>query len=327
MRIPADTAPRHAVVIYNPIKVKVEELKESVNSAAQQAGWDAPSWFETTKDDPGQGLTRRALEEGADLILSAGGDGTVRAVVEALRGSEVAFAIIPSGTGNLLARNLQLPLSDLDQASAIAFGTKQRSIDVGVAKITAADGTQTEHAFMVMAGVGIDAAMIANTSPSLKKSVGWLAYVDGGVRSLPQITKVPIRYSIDDRAEKSAHVSTILVGNCGLLPGNIDLLPDAEIDDGELDIAVLQPKTIFGWLAIWRTVTWENRVLRRFSLGRSYIKMLGSDKKRTITYLRGSQITVSVDEPQPFELDGEDFGEVVSVQLRADPRALAVKVA
>ncbi|KQV08295.1 diacylglycerol/lipid kinase family protein [Leifsonia sp. Root112D2] len=326
----ADTAAsgRHAAVVYNPVKVDVKRLRSAVERASVNAGWGPTEWLETTLDDPGQQVSRRALDGGASVVIAAGGDGTVRAVAEAVRGSGVPLALVPAGTGNLLARNLDLPLNSLEASAHLAFEGVERTIDIGVATLTPVDdGDDEEHCFLVMAGLGLDAAMIANTSSSLKAKVGWLAYVDGTVRSLPTLTKVKVRYSIGDAPERTAHVSTILIANCGSLPGNIELIPDAKIDDGLLDIAVLQPKTLLGWLMIWRKVTWENRVLRRTALGRSIIKFSGTDKRSTMTYLRGETVRLAVDEVQPFELDGDAFGEVTGVTLSVDAGGLVVKVA
>ena len=132
-----------------------------------------------------------------------------------------------------------------------------------------------------MAGLGIDAAMIAKTDPELKKRVGWLAYVDAGMRALPKAERFRLRYSHGRRrASPSARVSTVLIGNCGTLPGNILLLPEAAVDDGVFDIAMMQPRTLFGWLDIWRRVAWENRVLRKFAVGRRIIELTDAALRR-----------------------------------------------
>lgn len=313
-------------MVYNPIKTDVAKLRASVTSAAEAAGWAESLWYETSIEDPGQRATRRALRHDVDLVLAAGGDGTVRAVAEALRGGEVALGVLPVGTGNLLARNLQLPLSSLDDAIEIAFTGDSRAIDLGVASVTFADDSIEDHVFLVMAGLGLDAQMIAATRPDLKKQVGWLAYVDAGMRAIPKAEPFRIRYNLGTRSEHAATVSTILIANCGLLPGNIQFLPDAIIDDGILDIAVLQPKGVVGWLKIWRRVTWQNGVLRRSAVGRRIIELTEADDERTMTTLVGSDIRIVADKPQEFELDGDEFGLVRSVFLRADRRALLVRV-
>ncbi|MFC5929977.1 diacylglycerol kinase [Cryobacterium melibiosiphilum] len=325
----ADTeTPRtpQAAVVYNPIKVDEQKLRASVASAASAAGWAETLWFATTEADAGQQATREALDHAVSTVLAAGGDGTVRAVAEALRGSGVSLAIVPAGTGNLLARNMQLPLGSLDESVAIAFSGVDRPIDLGVATVTPERGKSAEHVFLVMAGLGLDAQMIANTRPELKKQVGWLAYVDGVARSIPKAKPFRIRYSLSGHTDRPAHVSAILVANCGLLPGNIQFLPDARVDDGILDIAVLQPKGVLGWLTIWRRVTWENGVLRRSAVGRRMIQQTDSMNERVMTTLRAADIRIVVEHTQEFELDGDEFGRVRSVVLRADPGALIVRV-
>jgi diacylglycerol kinase (ATP) len=313
-------------VVYNPVKTDVERLRASVTAAALAAGWRESLWYETSVADPGQRVTRQALRHDVDLVLAAGGDGTVRAVAESLRGAEVPLGVLPVGTGNLLARNLQLPLSSIDDAVQIAFTGDNRAIDLGVASLTYADERIEDHVFLVMAGLGLDAQMIAATRPDLKKQVGWLAYVDAGMRAIPKAEPFRIRYNLGTRSEHQATVSTILIANCGLLPGNIQFLPDAIVDDGILDIAVLQPKGVVGWLKIWRRVTWQNGVLRRSAVGRRIIALTEADDERTMTTLVGTDIRIVPDKPQEFELDGDEFGPVSSVFLRADRRALLVRV-
>ncbi|TFD28551.1 MULTISPECIES: diacylglycerol/lipid kinase family protein [Cryobacterium] len=317
---------QHAAVVYNPVKVDLAKLRASVAEAEQSAGWGTTQWFETTVDDVGQAATKRALDTGAAMVVSAGGDGTVRAVAEALRESGVRMAIVPSGTGNLLARNLLLPLGSIDAATSIAFSGVDKPIDLGVAIVTTDAGAVEEHVFLVMAGLGIDAQMIAHTRDDLKKQMGWLAYVDGVARALPKAQPFRIRYSVAGRTDRPAQVSAILVANCGLLPGNLQFLPDARLDDGILDIAVLQPKGMLGWLTIWRRVTWENGVLRRSAVGRRMIAATESSNERVMTTLRGPDIRIALEHAQDFELDGDEFGLVQKVRLHADAGALIVRV-
>ena len=317
---------RYAAVVYNPIKVDLARLRRSVHAAQSAAGWAPTLWFETSAEDFGSEAARRAVRRGASLVIAAGGDGTVRAVAEALRGSEVSLAIVPLGTGNLLARNLQLPLGSIDESAAIAFGGIDRPVDVGVAEMTTPGGRTIEHAFVVMAGVGLDAQMIAKTRPSLKKQFGWLAYVDAGARVIPRAKPFRIGYSLDGRPERHAHISTILVANCGTLTGNMLFLPDARLDDGILDTAIMQVKGVRGWFRIWLRVMWENGVLRRSAAGREVIRLREKGNQRMMKTLRGTDIRIRLDSPQPLELDGDGFGMVRSVFLRSDPQALSVRV-
>lgn len=319
-----NTTPKQAAVVFNPIKVDLEALQATVNTAAEEAGWLAPLWFGTTEEDIGQLVTKEAVQRGATLVFAAGGDGTVRAVAEGLRDTGVALALLPQGTGNLLARNLEISVTDLDADVDAGFNGIDRKIDIGIAEIVRENGEREEHAFLVMAGLGIDAKMISNTNPKLKKAVGWLAYVDAIGRSLPDVKPVKLRYSIDGAPQKTASVHSIMVGNCGMLPGGILLMPDAKPDDGVLDIAALRPRGPFGWIKIWNKVTWENGVLRKSAVGRRIIDL--SKDVKDVIYLTGRDLRLTVESPQEFQLDGDEFGEAKSVHARVDPGALTVRM-
>ena len=257
-------------------------------------------------------------------MLSAGGDGTIRAVAEGLRGSDVPIALLPSGTGNLLARNMKLTLDRLEESVTTAFTGTDRRIDLGVVELERQDGKRETRAFLVMAGLGLDAAMIENTDPGLKKKVGWLAYVGGIARSLGGKNYIRLRFKLDDQPTRNLRVNTMLIGNCGLLTGNILLLPDAVVDDGVFDIVALRPEGFFGWVQILVKVVWENGVLRRSSLGR---KILANTKEvRTLRYLRGKEIVIRPDDPRPVQLDGDTFGQVVALRAKVEDLALAVRI-
>lgn len=314
----------HAAVVYNPIKVDEKKLRRAVTNAEQKFGWGLTRWYETSEADAGQNITRKALGDGADVVLAAGGDGTVRAVAEALRDSSIPLALLPSGTGNIFARNLDLNLSHIDSSVEAAFGGSERAIDLGIATITRADGATEEHVFLVMAGIGLDAKMIAKTNPRLKKAVGWLAYVNAGVRALPELKPIRLRYRLDDRPEKQLNAHTLMVGNCGTLPGGILLLPEAKPDDGILDIAALKPRGRFGWLRVWNKIAWENGVLRKSAAGRKIIDLTAD--VRDVKYLRGVRLRAELQSPQEFQLDGDEFGTVTAIDCTTDAGALTVKV-
>ncbi len=324
MTDPAPASIERAAVVYNPVKGHLRKLKSAVRDAEEAAGWKKTIWLETSEQDAGQAVTREALKKGATVVLAAGGDGTVRAVAEALRSSGVPLALVPVGTGNLLARNLGLTLTNIDEAVATAFNGVDRSIDLGMAEITRADGDSEEHVFLVMAGVGLDAKMIAHTNPRLKKAVGWLAYVDAIGRSLPELKPIRLHFSRDGSPERSTSAHTVLIGNCGLLPGGILLMPDAKPDDGLLDMVVLRPAGPFGWLKVWNKVAWENGVLRKSALGRQIIDL--SRDVKDVTYLTGRDLRLTLDEPEEFQLDGDEFGELKSVHAWVDAGALDVRV-
>ena len=324
MGTPKRTPTRRAAVIYNPLKVDILALKTVVSSAAKEAGWHRTLWFETTIDDAGQLLTAAAIAQGATMVMAAGGDGTVRAVAEGLRGTGVPMALLPSGTGNLLARNLDIHFTHLAETVDLAFNGVDRKIDLGLAAIERESGESEEHVFLVMAGLGLDAKMIAKTSTKLKKAVGWLAYVDAIGRSLPEIKPVKLKVSIDAEIPRAVNVHTIIIGNCGKLPGGILLLPDAKPDDGVLDFVALRPRGPLGWLNVWNKLAWENGVLRKSALGRRIIDL--SRDVKDVTYRTGKDLRMTVETPQEFQLDGDEFGEAKSVHAWVDPGVLTVRV-
>lgn len=317
-------APRRAAVVFNPVKVDADELRAAVEAAEREAGWAPTLWLETTVEDPGTGQARAAVEQGAEVVLAAGGDGTVRAVAEGLRDADAALALLPSGTGNLLARNLDLTLGHLDESVATAFAGEDHAIDLGIADIRLADGSEQSHAFLVMAGIGLDAKMIANQDEELKKRVGWLAYLDAIRKALRDTERMRVRFRLDGGPRRAMTAHTVLIGNCGSLPGNILLLPEAAVDDGLFDIVSLRPEGFFGWLQVWLKVVWENGVLRRSQVGR---KLMAQSKEiRTLRYLKGARFEVELDQPEEFELDGDVFGQVTAFTTVVDPGALRVRL-
>ena len=321
---PMDAEPtqkKRAALVYNPPKVEPETLRARVAELSTEADWAEPLFYETTVDDLGDDATRAALDEKVDAVLVAGGDGTVRAVAEALTSSGVPLTIIPSGTGNLLARNLNLPLSDSDAMIRSTFEGDVLSIDTGIARIRRAGGEIEEHGFSVMAGIGLDAAMIQNTRDDLKKQVGWVAYVDGAARSLVSAKPFRVMYQLDGHRLHSAKVQSVLFANCGALQGGVALIPDASIADGKIDVAVLQPSGVLGWLGVWRSIVWDNSVLRRFRAGR---RVLERRKDSSVRYLRGTGIELATAPAQPIELDGDEFGEATRIYTRVVPGGLAV---
>jgi diacylglycerol kinase family enzyme len=178
--------PERAVVIFNPVSghIPAEQRTRTIRDAFAAAGV-AVDWFETTIEDAGGDATAKAVRDGADLVAVSGGDGTVRACAAALAGTGVPMAILPSGTGNLLAVNLRVPRS-LKAAVQVALTGRRRAIDVGMGDVEVAG----VPSFLVMGGLGFDAAMLLGTKPKLKRRVGNLAYVRSGLDEL--------RYPQDD---------------------------------------------------------------------------------------------------------------------------------
>ncbi len=317
------TATRVAVIV-NPTKVDMTDLRKAVAKAEAEAGWGPSLWLETSIDDPGQERAREAIAARVSAVLAAGGDGTVRAVAEGMLDSGIPLVLVPAGTGNLLARNLGLPMGKLAESVGYAVSGVDHAIDAGVADVTRADGQTETHAFVVMIGIGLDARMIAATNDELKKRVGWLAYVEASARIVRDVDAVRVRYTLDGAAERSTTVHTLLIGNCGTLPGGVLLLPEARIDDGLLDVVAMRPRNLWGWMRVGYAVVWENGVLQRTKMGR---RIIAADKSvRALRYFQGRQMTLKFERAEEFEIDGESMGEVIALAVRVAPASLVVRV-
>ena len=168
---------RRLAVILNPVKVDdPAAFRALVDRRAGELGWSEPVWFETTVEDPGRSMAHAAAVADAELVVVCGGDGTVRTVCAELAGTGIPVGVVPAGTGNLLARNLALPLY-LNAAVEVALNGQDRAIDI---VRVAGDGLEVDEHFLVMAGMGFDAAIMEGANDQIKAKVGWLAYVVAG---------------------------------------------------------------------------------------------------------------------------------------------------
>ncbi|MCC2336057.1 diacylglycerol/lipid kinase family protein [Cellulomonas wangsupingiae] len=321
--------------VANPSKPDVAELRAAVRKAASEQYLPEPMWLETTVEDPGVGQARQAVEAGADLVVAVGGDGTVRAVAEALAGTGVPMGLMPLGTGNLLARNLDVPLNDPLAALQLALDGTDKPIDVGWLRAErweseldddiaeAADDlpddaeVPRDHIFLVIAGLGFDAAMVADTDDNLKAKVGWIAYFMAGVRHLHG-RRLRIRLTLDDQPVQQLRARSLLIGNCGKLPGGITLLPDAILDDGVLDIAAIDTRGgIAGWAQLFGEV-----VLQGVGVRNDLPAKMGR-----IDHSRARSVRIVVPGGEHVQVDGDIVGRASEVTARVDPGALVVRVA
>ena len=325
--LPQERGP--AALVINPIKVSnPERLEELARTLSRELDLPEPLIFRTSVEDPGSGQARSAIAAGASVVIAAGGDGTVRAVATALAGTSTPMALVPSGTGNLLARNLDIPVDGLHAQVLTALSGRDMPIDLGwvtafprrrrPARSNAGESPETppEHVFLVMAGLGFDAAMVAGADDALKKRMGWVAYFFAGVRHLHS-RKTRVAMQVGTGSWQQLRVRTLLFANCGRLPAGIVLLPDAEIDDGYLDIAAIDTR---GGLIGWASLLW--RVLLQ---GIGVQGNIGYQPS-SIQFSRGRVIAVKLDEPENVQVDGDLIGEAEEIHVRVQADGLRVRV-
>ncbi|MDP9866208.1 MULTISPECIES: diacylglycerol/lipid kinase family protein [Streptosporangium] len=255
-------------------------------------------WYEVPKSKKAPKQARKALKEGAELVLVWGGDGMVQRCVDALAGSGVTVGIIPAGTANLLAQNLGIP-EDLPEAVRIAFWGQSRELDLG--KVNG------EH-FAVMAGLGFDAEMIKDADRGLKDKLGRAAYVWTGLRHVRgELVRMEVK--LDGVKWFEGEASCLLLGNVGTITGGIEAFDDARPDDGWLEIGVSTAKGPIQWA----------RVLGRMSAGRS-------DESPFVRMTRARKISVKLGAPMTYELDGGAKDSVTRLKAKVVPGGITVRV-
>jgi YegS/Rv2252/BmrU family lipid kinase len=278
---------KQLAVILNPIKVEdATAFRAMVERAADEAGWDRPTWYTTTVEDPGRSMAEDAAIAGAEMVLVCGGDGTVRTVCAELAGTGVSVGVVPAGTGNLLARNLGIPLY-LQTAVEVALHGQDRAIDL--VKVSG-DGLGEDEHFMVMAGMGFDAAIMEGANEQIKARVGWLAYVVSALKNL-MFPAVRLEICVDGGEWTRHRARTVVIGNVGYLQAGMPLLPDAAIDDGVLDVVILHPRRFLSWIPL------AVRVLSK-----------GKRTDETINRMTGRTVSVRAGGDTPRQLDGDPIG-------------------
>ncbi len=248
---------------------------------------------ETGKGDAVEEIAREAQGRGYDMVVAAGGDGTVSAVAEGLVGTETPLGIVPLGTANVLARELGIPV-ELEGACQLLAGAH------GVTNIDAMK--VGEKHYFTQVGIGIDAMMIRDTTREDKRRFGRIAYIWTALRSLVGFQPRRFLIKADDKQERP-RVSQIVIANCGIL-GQPPFRwgPNIEPDDGQLDVCIVRAQTVVDYLALgWHVVRGQHK------------------QSANVRYLRARrQIDIETRRPLPVQADGEIIGETpVQVQLVA----------
>lgn len=262
------------------------------------AGIPEPLWLEVDKSKYAPAMARKALASGVDIIFVWGGDGSVQKCVDVLARQEVPLAILPAGTGNLLARNLNIP-QDIKEAVEIGLHGDRRSIDTGT--------INGEH-FSIMAGAGLDALTMEDADRGLKDRFGRAAYLWTGAR---QLAAAPIRCRVwaEGRKFYKGKVTCVLIGNLSQIMGSIEVFEDSKPDDGILEIGVMSAKSRTQWV----------RTISRVVVGRA-------ENSPFVQTTRGTKFKVRFDHKVVYELDGSVRKPTKKLDIKIHPRSITICV-
>jgi diacylglycerol kinase (ATP) len=271
---------------------------EELRGALADRGYPQPIWYEVPKSRKAPKAVRRAVKEGATLVFIWGGDGMVQRCIDALAGSETAVAILPAGTGNLLATSLGIP-RDVAKGVEIGLHGTRRHLDVGV---------MNGERFAAMAGTGFDAIMVGDTDGNAKERLGRLAYLRSGVKAM-RARRVWMRVRLDGTVWFRGKASCLLIGNIGTVTGGLPVFADASPSDGLLEVGVVTAHTAWQWL----------RVFSRVAEGRPDLSPLVDTK-------RAKRIVVELHHKRAYELDGGARAPVKRLKAHVEAGAITVCV-
>ena len=272
----------------------LDELRQTLADNGQAR----PLWYEVAGSRKARKAVRRAVGKGATLLFVWGGDGMVQRCIDAIRGLDVAIAILPAGTGNLLATDLGIP-KDIQKAVDIGLHGERRKLDVG---------TVNGERFAAMAGSGFDATMIRDTSDAAKRELGRLAYFRSSLRAI-RARSVRMKIRVDGAKWFNGKASCALIGNIGRVTGGVPVFGDASPFDGQLDVAVVTARTVWQWLR----VLWV--VIKGGDVGCELFE-------RT----RAKKIDIKLRSARRYELDGSTRPRARRLKVRIEAAAVTVCV-
>lgn len=270
------------------------ELRESL----AREGYDDPLWYEVQTSAQAPKFARLALEKGAEVIFVWGGDGTVQQCIDALVNTKAVLAILPAGTANLLAGNLEIP-KDISKAVLVGLRGTRRTLDTG--------SFNGEH-FAVMAGTGFDAFIIKDASGKLKEVAGRLAYFYSGTKNL-SARRVKAEIKVDGKKYFKGKVSCVFVGNVSKGMGGLVVFKAAKPDDGILELAVVTAKNPFDWA----------RTLGRVTQGKA-------EKSPFVQLTHGKEFHFTFKTKFPYEMDGGERKAVKKMHIKVHPSSITICV-
>jgi len=297
----------NAILIHNPTAGprEVEAELDLVIEYLSEQGWQIRRRV-TEHAGHATELARQAALNGLDAVLIAGGDGTMREAAEGVIGTRTALGVLPTGTGNVWAKELGLPAFTLTNpnrllvAAHLLHEATIRAIDVGRAN---------DRHFLLFAGLGLDAQIARDLEPRQRatKRLGVLAYLVAGVMAASVFYGVHTTVVIDGKVLKGRSLF-ILISNAQLYGGLLRITPEAQVDDGLLDVVIF------------------SGVGPKYTL-RHLLSVLGGRHLQdpSVKFLRARRVMVDCVEPWPIHLDGDPLG-TTPMTFQVVPRALRVLI-
>lgn len=289
-------------VLINEGKTLDGDGLEELRAALADAGQADPPWREVPKSKKAPAQVVDLVENcGVDRLLVWGGDGTVRRCIDTLLHSghdDVTVGVLPAGTGNLLATNLGIPI-DLRGAVDVALHGEPQPIDVGI--------VNDEQHFVVMAGAGFDALLIEEADDSgLKDRWGRLGYVWAGVRHR-HVSPAQVTITVDGLPWYDGAATTVIAANVGRLIGGLPAFPDADPNDGRLDLGVVEVRRALDWTRL---------------LGAALARRIEASPFADVT--TAERVLVEFDRTLPWQADGGDRDRTDRFDIRCLPGAIRV---
>src|SRR5438309_9536017 len=276
---------RNTLVILNPAarSERAQRKRTQVEALAQGC-----SFCETTCVGEAESMARRGVQEGFDKIVAAGGDGTINEVVNGLAGSDATLGLLPIGTMNVFATELGLPAHDLELCWNIIQNANTRLVD-----LPNANGKY----FVQLAGVGLDAQVVKETSLTLKRNFGPLSYL---ISAAQIAARQPPRLFLESENSSIKEGSFVLVGNGRLYGGPFPFFKHAIIDDGLFDVIAFKQLGYLEIIKYLQDVVFSSEI-----------------RVPEIEYFQTRRLRVTSDSEVPVELDGELVGSCpVAFQVR-----------
>lgn len=293
--------PRVGVIVSETKRLAGAGLEE-LRAALADAGCPDPPWYEVPKSKKAPKKVSKLIEkDGVERLLVWGGDGMVRRCVDHLLHedrADVEVAVLPAGTGNLLASNLDIPI-DLRGAVDVALHGEARRLDVGLIN-------DRQH-FIVMAGVGFDALLIRDADDSgMKDRFGRLGYLWAGVKNR-NVSPARAEVYVDGSPWFTGDATTVIAGNVGTLTGGIPAFPGASPSDGRLDLGVVTARSASEWARLFGSVLAH--------------RVESSPFAKTTT---AEKVVVELDRTLPWEADGGDRDRTNLFEIQCLPAAISI---